>query len=96
MNNCIANRPASAFPTAIMRINHPIHQGRQNPVHGMFFFVGAIPAACYDQKRCGSLRYETEEAAIDAAILGGAERIQDTRCAFVDIESRRAAMAAAS
>lgn len=95
MNNWIANRPASAFPTAIMRINHPIHQGRPNPVHGMFFFVGAIPAACYDQQRGGSLRYDTEDEAIDAAVLGGAERIQDTRCAFVDIAARRAAMAAA-
>jgi hypothetical protein len=75
------------FPTCVQGpINYPIHQGKPNPAHGKFFFVGAIPAACATEDG-RSLKYDTEDAAIRAAIAAGAERIQDARCRFVDIEN---------
>ena len=76
-----------AYSTAIMRVNYPIHQGKPNPAHGKYFFVGSILAACYDQSRNngrgGSKFYETEQDAINAAIEAGATRIQKTDCSFV-------------
>ena len=68
------------FSTAIQQVNYPIHKGQPNPKHGMFFFVGSIPAACYDSERGGSMFYATEQDAIDAAIAAGAERIQGVDC----------------
>jgi hypothetical protein len=73
--------------TAIQRINHPTHKGAPNPAHGKFFFVGSIPAACYDlarnEGRGGSKLYDTEASAIQAAIEAGADRIQGVDCKFV-------------
>ena len=75
------------YSTAIQRINHPIHQGKPNQAHGKFFFVGSIPAECYDQSRNngrgGSKLYDTEQDAINAAIKAGATRIQRSDCSFV-------------
>jgi len=68
------------FSTAIQQVNYPIHKGQPNPAHGKFFFVGSIPAACYDSERGGSKFYATEQDAIDAAIAAGAERIQGVDC----------------
>ena len=81
------NRPKSGsrYPTAIQRINFPIYKGKPNPVHGKFFFVGAIPAECYDEDAGHSKRYDTEEQAIEAAITAGADRIQRCDCSFVDM-----------
>ena len=71
------------FPTCIQQVNHPIHKGRPNPAHGQYFFVGAIPAACYDEKRNGSKFYATEQEAIDAALNAGAERLQGADCRWI-------------
>ncbi len=73
----------SKFPTCIQQVNYPIHKGQANPKHGLFFFVGSIPAACYDYEAGHSQFYATEQAAIDAAIAAGAERIQGVDCRFV-------------
>ena len=59
------------------------HQGKPNPSHGKYYFVGRIPAACYDQEKKCSKTYDTEELAIQAAIDAGATRIQDSHCKFV-------------
>ena len=67
---------SSRFPTCVQKVDYPFHQGKPNSKHGKFFFVGAIPSACYDPERQGSKFYDTEQAAIDAAIAAGAERIQ--------------------
>jgi hypothetical protein len=72
------------YSTAIQQINYPMHQGRQNPAHGKFFFVGSIPARCYDETTQQSLRYDTEEDAILAAIEAGAEVIQGADCRIID------------
>lgn len=69
------------FPTAIMQINYPTHKGQPNPAHGKFFFVGRIPGACVEDGK--SKKYDTEQDAIDAAIAGGATRIQRVDCSFV-------------
>ena len=74
---------ASEFPTAIQRVNHPTHQGEANPVHGMYYFVGRIPGACYDVEKKRSRFYASEEAAIKAAQAAGAARIQRADCSFV-------------
>lgn len=71
------------FPTAIQQVDYPIHQGRPNPAHGKFYFVGSIPGACYDHERRGSKFYDTEAEAIAAAQAAGAERIQRKDCSFV-------------
>lgn len=71
------------FPTCIQQVNYPMHKGQPNPFHGTFFFVGAIPADCYDHERGRSKHYPTEQAAIEAAIAAGAERIQGVDCRFV-------------
>jgi hypothetical protein len=77
----------SSFPTCVQQINNPVYQGRPNPAHGKFFFVGSIPSACYDHENRRSLKYDTEDEAITAAIKGGADRIQRTDYTFVDIAS---------
>ena len=71
-------------PTCIMQINYPIHQGKPNPAHGMFFFVGSVPLACCDEQR-KSKKYPTEQAAIEAAVAAGATRIQRADCSFVEV-----------
>jgi hypothetical protein len=76
------------FPTCVQGpINRPIHNGQPNAAHGKFYFVGRIPSSCYDTSRNngqgGSKFYDTEQEAIDAAIAGGATRIQNTQCKFV-------------
>lgn len=85
------------FPTAMQRINYPVHHGRPNTAHGKIIFVGRIPGACYDRDlnggAGGSLRYETEDEAIAAAILGGAEHLQRLDCTFVDIAAWKLARA---
>ena len=73
----------SKFPTCIQQVNYPIHKGQPNPKHGMFFFVGSIPAACYDHEKQHSFFYATEQDAIDAAIAAGAERIQGADCRWI-------------
>ena len=72
------------YSTAIQQINFPVWQGKQNPFHGMFYFVGSIPSICYDQAAQKSLKYETEADAIRAAIAGGASCIQGTDCRIVE------------
>ena len=80
------SRPRGAYPACVQRINYPVHQGKPNPVHGKFYFVGSIPEACYDASRDmgrgGSKIYDTEQSAIDAAIAAGATRIQKVDCSF--------------
>jgi hypothetical protein len=71
---------SAKFPTVIMQVNYPIHKGKPNPAHGLFFFVGSIPAACYNHEEKHSYYYQTEQDAIDAAIAAGAERIQGVDC----------------
>jgi hypothetical protein len=71
------------YSTAILKINHPIHNGQPNPVHGKFRFVGSIPAGCYDETTKRSLKYDTEDAAVAAAQAAGATRIQRCDCSFV-------------
>ncbi len=71
------------FPTCVQQINYPIHQGKPNPAHGKFFFVGSVPASCWDHEKQTSKKYDTEQEAIDAAIAGGATRIQNVKCEFV-------------
>jgi hypothetical protein len=73
----------SRFPTCVMQVNYPIHKGQPNPRHGKFFFVGSIPAGCYDFERNGSKFYDSEAEAIAAADAAGAERIQGVDCRFV-------------
>lgn len=77
------------YSTAVQQINHPVHKGHPNPAHGMFFFVGSIPAACYDQSRNGgrggSKLYPTEDAAIQDAIANGATYIQGADCRRIAI-----------
>ena len=68
------------FSTCIQQVNYPIHKGEPNPSHGRFFFVGSIPSACYDQDAKRSLMYDSEQAAIDAALAAGAERVQGVDC----------------
>lgn len=78
---------AGRFSTAIQQINYPMHQGRPNPSHGKFFFVGSIPAACIDTDpaRLGRSRiYDTEDQAIAAARAAGATRIQGADCRWID------------
>ena len=74
---------AQRYSTAVQQINNPKNPG----FHGKFFFVGSIPADCYDQARnCGaggSKIYDTEDAAIQAAIKAGAERIQGADCRMI-------------
>ena len=73
----------SRYPTAIQRINYPIHKGKPNPAHGKYYFVGSIPISCYDESSRRSKHYDTEAEAIQAAIEGGATRIQRADCSFV-------------
>jgi len=83
---------AGKFSTAIQQVNYPIHKGQPNPKHGMFFFVGSIPANCYDAEHDNgpfspkgkSKFYATLDEAIAAAKAGGADRIQRPDCSFVE------------
>lgn len=90
MERCMHSELGSAmqictakFPTCVQQINYPVHNGKPNPTHGKFIFVGSIPGACYDRDKHSSLKYDTEQEAIDAAIAAGATRIQRTDCSFV-------------
>lgn len=69
-----------SFPTCVQQIDYPIHRGKPNPAHGKFFFVGSIPAACYDREKQQSKHYDTEQAAIEAALAAGATHIQGVDC----------------
>lgn len=71
------------FPTALQQINYPVHKGQPNPAHGKFIFVGSIPASCIDPETGRSMKYDTEQDAIDAAIAAGAVRIQGADCRWV-------------
>lgn len=86
------------YSTAVQQINNPIYQGKPNPADGKFYFVGSIPVSCYDQARNGgrggSKLYDTEDAAIRAAIDGGATYIQGADCRKIDIEAYLAGSAA--
>lgn len=73
------NRKAK-YPTVVNLVDYPIHKGKPNPVHGKYYLSGSIPAACYDAEEKHSMCYDTEKEAINAAILAGAERIQDVNC----------------
>ena len=75
---------SAEMPTCVQGpINFPIYKGLPNPSHGKYYFVGRIPGACYDHAKRTSKKYDTEQDAIDAAIVAGATRIQDTQCKFV-------------
>ena len=71
------------FPTCIQQVNYPLHKGRPNPKHGLFYFVGRIPLACYDGDAQRSRYYATEQEAIDAAVAAGAERLQGVDCRWI-------------
>ena len=73
------------YSTAIQQVNFPIYKGKPNPVHGKFYFVGSIPAECYDEEKGKSKKYDTEQDAIDAAVTAGADRIQRCDCSFVEL-----------
>jgi hypothetical protein len=79
---------APRFSSAVQQINHPVHQGRPNPAHGMFFIVGSIPDACYDESRNGgrggSMLYPSEQAAIEALQAAGAPVIQGVDCRVIN------------
>jgi GH43 family beta-xylosidase len=77
MARTLAVLQRGGFSTAIQRIDYPIHKGAPNPYHGMYYFVGSVPAACID------IKYATQEEAIAAAIAAGATRIQRADCSFV-------------
>lgn len=81
--NSLASFLNAKYPTCVQRINYPVHQGKPNPAHGKFFFVGSVPVACLDPETGRSRHYDTEQAAIDAAIAAGADRIQRCDCSFV-------------
>jgi hypothetical protein len=72
--------------TCVQRVDYPMHKGAPNPAHGKFFFVGHIPAECYDvtrnNGRGGSRFYDTEEQAISAAFAAGVESVQRTDYTF--------------
>lgn len=93
---------AQRYSTAIQQINYPVHQGRPNPIHGKFMFVGSIPAACWNAEKNngpfspkgGSKYYDTEAAAILAAADAGAEYIQGADCRRVTAEEIAALRAA--
>lgn len=72
------NRASSPYPTAIQRVTVPTALA-----FGKFFFVGFVPAACLTEDG-RSLKYDTEDAAINAAVSAGAERIQRCDCSFVN------------
>jgi len=72
------------FPTCIRRIDYPIHKGQPNPSHGKYHFVGSVPVIY------AHIRFATEQDAIHAAVLAGAERIQRTDNTFVDIATEQA------
>ena len=65
------------MPTAILRVDYPIHKGKPNPIHGKYHLVGSVPAACH------KVYYDTEAEAIAAAQAAGAVRIQRANCSFV-------------
>ena len=65
------------MPTAILRVDYPIHKGKPNPIHGKYHLVGSVPAECH------KVYYETEDAAILAAQAAGATHIQRVDCSFV-------------
>lgn len=83
------------YSTAVMQINYPIHNGRPNPAHGKFFFVGSIPAGCYDQTRNGgrggSKLYDTEDAAIRDAVANGSTYVQGADCRKINIDAYKLA-----
>jgi hypothetical protein len=85
MARTLAALQSAKFPTAIQRIDYPIHQGKANPWHGMFYFAGSVPAACIDSETGRSLKYATEDDAIAAARAAGATRIQRADCSFVQV-----------
>lgn len=76
---------AAKFSTAIRKIDYPIHQGKPNPSHGKFHFVGSIPESCMCPLRRRSKLYDSEQQAIDDAIAGGATTIQRVDCSKVVI-----------
>ena len=78
-------RQKHSYPTAIHQVNFPLYHGRPNPVHGKFYLVGSIPIDCYDSEKKHSKYYDTEQDAIDAAIIAGAVRIQRCDCSVVQI-----------
>jgi hypothetical protein len=80
----------SQFPTCVQRINYPVHQGKPNPAHGKYFFVGAVPVSCMADGK--SMKYDSEDCAIAAAIVAGATRIQRCDCSFVNVEAWRAGL----
>lgn len=76
----------SEFPSAILRIDYPIHKGAPNPSHGKYHVVGRVPAACH------GVKYTTEEECIAALIANGATRIQRTDCSFVKMSAPGASL----
>lgn len=79
----LASLLSAKFPTCVQRIDYPVHQGKPNPAHGKFFFVGSVPGACINEETGRSKHYDTEQEAIDAALVAGATRIQRCDCSFV-------------
>ena len=79
------------YTTAIQQVNYPVHKGKPNPFHRKFFFVGAIPADCYNYEKRQSKFYDSEQKAINAAIEAGATDIQRCDCSFVMRNGKRIA-----
>lgn len=80
---------AQRYSTAVLQINYPVHNGRPNPAHGMFFFAGSIPTGCWDASRNngrgGSKLYPSEDAAIRDAIANGSTYVQGVGGRKIDI-----------
>ena len=70
-------RMLGRMPTAISRVDYPIHKGKPNPIHGKYHLVGSVPASC------SKVYYDTEDEAITAAQAAGATRIQRSDYSFV-------------
>lgn len=79
---------SGGFTTSIQQVNYPFHNGKPNPRHGQFFFVGTIPIECCRTDEhghiVGSQFYPTEDEAIRAALAAGVTRLQRADCSFVD------------
>ena len=68
------SRPMS---TGIQKVDYPIHKGKPNDVHGKFYFVGSVPVECHE------VYYDTEAAAIDAALKAGVTHLQGADCRVI-------------
>ena len=65
------------LPTAIQKVDYPIHKGLPNPKHGKYYFRGHIPVDCVGKY------YDTEAEAIQAAFDAGIEKLQGVDCRWI-------------